>query len=142
MGALLLERHPWETSGASHQIQIPKKAFKRFFGAPGATKVHVWAPRTAPTSKKRSILLSYYDQSDTFRFNWLSEFGTLGHAVVVFEESGDPLRPYNVWWFTGADAAKVLALPYKWQQAKASQYGPGRKWAIISTPAPRKLTTK
>jgi len=139
MKALLLERHPWETSGASHQIQIPKKAFGQFFQRPGSVKVRVWSPRTTTTPKNRSVLLSYYAQSDTYRFNWLKEFGSLGHAVVVFEQTGNLLRPYDVWWFVGPSAAQVLAHPYSWNQAKASQYGPGRKWVIVTAPAPRRL---
>ena|SRR5688572_26279338 len=140
MKALLLERHPWETSGASHQIQIPKTAFTSFFVKPGSVNVYVWAPRTVGVGKKRKVLLSYYEQSDTYRFNWLTEFGTLGHSVVIFEESGDLVRPYNVWWFTKPDTEKLLKLPFRWRQAKASQYGPGRKWAIIQAPAPRRLS--
>ncbi len=142
MSALLLERHPWETSGASHQIQIPKKAFKSFFGSPGKVNIRVWSPRTTTLPKKRSVLLSYYAPSDTYRFNWMLEFGTLGHAVVVFQESGNSLRPYDVWWFTGVSTKKILAQTYNWNQARSSQYGPGRKWVIISSSAPRQLGSR
>lgn len=137
MNALLLERHDWETSGAEHQIQIPKAAFAQFFGSPGSRNVQVLVPPTTPSGQTRSVLLSYYSDSDTYRFNWMTEFGSLGHAVLVFEETGVGSTPYSVWWFTGSDADTVLARPYAWKQAKASQYGPGRKWVVIPTPAPR-----
>jgi len=137
MSALLLERHEWETSGSAHQIQVPKAAFEHFFGAPRSVNVRVWVPPTAGTYQSRSVLLSYYGQSDTYRFNWLMEFGSLGHAVIVFGETGDRDSPYDVWWFLGADANTVLSRPYPWQQAKASQYGDGRFWAIIPSPASR-----
>jgi hypothetical protein len=84
-----------------------------------------------------AILLSYYPESDTYRFNWMMDFGSLGHAVLVFEETGDPSVPYAIWWFSGSDADAVLALPLEWQQAKDSQHGSGRKWAVIPAPAPR-----
>ena len=137
MNALLLERHPWETSGSEHQIQIPKAAFTEFFGTVGSMDVRVWVPPTASSGQIRCILLSYYEDSDTYRFNWMTEFGALGHAVLVFEETGEQTIPYNVWWFAGADTEAILARSYPWQQAKASQYGPGRNWAVIPAPAPR-----
>ncbi len=137
MSALLLERHEWETSGSEHQIQIPKAAFERFFGAPRSINVRVWVPPTAANYQQRSVLLSYYGQSDTYRFNWLTDFGSLGHAVVVFQETGDQATPYDLWWFVGAGANAVLAQPQPWEQAKGSQHGEGRRWAIIDSPAPR-----
>lgn len=93
-------------------------------------------PPTAP-GQLGAVLLSYYAESDTYRFNWIKELGSLGHAVLVVEETGDPSVPYAVWWFSGSDADAVLALPLGWQQARDSQYGPGRKWAVIDAPAPR-----
>lgn len=140
MNALILERHPWETSGSEHQVQIPKSAFTEFFRTAGTKNVLVWVPPTSNSWQQRNILLSYYKDSDTYRFNWMTEFGALGHAILVFEETGDAATPYNVWWFLGADADAILAQPYTWQQAKASQYGPGRKWVIIEAPAPRTIT--
>jgi hypothetical protein len=136
MNALLLERHNWETSGAEHQIQIPKAAFAQFFGSPGSRNINVFVPPTS-SGQRRTVLLSYYSDSDTYRFNWMTEFGSLGHAVLVFEETGNATTPYDVWWFLGADADAILARPYPWQQAKASQHGLGRKWVVIPVPAPR-----
>lgn len=137
MNALLLERHDWETSGSAHQVQIPKTAFKQFFGSPGSRDVRVWVPPTASVGQTQTILLSYYQESDTYRFNWMAEFGTLGHAILVFEETGERITPYNLWWFTGTDVGTILGRPHPWKRAKASQYGPGRKWAVIPAPAPR-----
>jgi hypothetical protein len=137
MAALLLERHPWETSGAEHQVQIPKGAFAQFFGAAGPLDVRVWVPPTAPAGVVHPLLLSYYEASDTYRFNWITEFGALGHAILVFDETGDPGVPYDVWWFIGNDVATALARPHGWQQAKGNQHGPGRMWAVVPSPASR-----
>lgn len=137
MKALLLERHDWETSGSSHQVQIPKAAFAEFFRSTGPRGVVVLDPPTASSGKLGAVLLSYYPESDTYRFNWMMDFGSLGHAVLVIEETGDPSVPYALWWFVGGDADAILARPYEWEQAKGSQHGPGRKWVVISAPAPR-----
>jgi hypothetical protein len=136
MQVLLLERHDWETSGSEHQIQIPKAAFSEFFGSVGPVNVMVYQPPNTATPVQRKILLSHYAESDTYRINWMTDLGLLGHAVVVFEETGQEV-PYNVWWFTDAEATTILARPFSWEQAKASQYGPGRFWAIVPAPGPR-----
>lgn len=139
MAALLLERHEWETSGSSHQVQIPKAAFSSFFGGVGEVNVRIWNPPTTAIPTLAVMLLSYYADSDTYRINLLTELGDLGHAVLVVEESDDGDAAYDIWWFTGADADTVLSMPYDWSQAKASQYGPGRYWAIIEGAPPRSL---
>lgn len=137
MRALLLERHDWETSGAEHQIQIPKAAFAQFFVTTGPRNIQLLQPQSASPGQAQSVLLSYYKESDTYRFNWMTEFGSLGHAVIVFEEMRRASGSYLVWWFTGPDAEAALARSYPWQQAKSSQHGPGRKWVVVSAPAPR-----
>ena len=139
LAALLLERHEWETSGSSHQVQIPKAAFTAFFGDTGEVNVRLWQPPEAPQPKLADMLLSYYVDSDTYRVNLLIELGDIGHAVLVIEEADDGDAAYDIWWFTGHQADTVLALPYGWSQAKASQYGPGRFWSIIDGAAPRLL---
>lgn len=139
MSALLLERHDWETSASEHQLQIPKEAFGLFFGSPGSIDVYVCMPPNSGASQHRQLLLSYYAQSDTYRCNWLTDFGSLGHAVIIFEGKGHATPTYDLWWFTGSDAQTILSLPYGWSQARANQYMPqgGRKWTIISASAPR-----
>lgn len=139
MSALLIEKNNWETSATGHQLQIPKDAFASFFESAGSIDVHVWVPPTAGTSHHQKLLLSHYSQSDTYRCNWMTQFGGLDHAVIVFEKKSDNPRSFDLWWFTGTDADTILSHPYDWNQAKASQYMPlgGRMWAIISAPAPR-----
>lgn len=129
----------WSLLKRAIKVQIPKAAFAQFFGATGPRGVVVMDPPTASSGRLGATLLSYYPESDTYRFNWMMDLGSLGHAVLVVEETGDQSVPYTLWWFTGGDADAVLALPYDWQQAKDSQHGPGRRWAVISAPAPRTL---
>ena len=86
MSALIVERNVWETSASEHQLQIPKEAFGLFFHAPGPITVRVWASPTSGMPQSQQLLLSYYDQSDTYRCNWVTEFGDLGHAVIVFDD--------------------------------------------------------
>lgn len=139
MAALLLERHEWETSGSSHQVQIPKAAFTGFFPGVGEVNVRLWDPPVSAHPSLAVMLLSYYADSDTYRINLLTELGVIGHAVLVVQESDDGDAAYDIWWFTGHQADTVLAMPYDWSQAKASQYGPGRFWSIIDGAAPRSL---
>jgi len=139
MSALLLERHDWETSGSSHQVQIPKVAFAEFFDMLGEIDIRIWDPPTASTWQPARMMLSYYPDSDTYRINLLTELGLIGHAVLVFERTEEDGGEFDLWWFTGADATTALALPYAWQQAKSSQYGRGRFWTIIDGSAPRSM---
>jgi hypothetical protein len=138
MNALLLERHDWETSGSQHQVQVPKAAFSSFFGGAQTTTItaSISDPPTAASPYTQDVLLSYYLKSGTHRFNLVGEFGALGNAVIVVEETG-AAGHYNIWWFTGSDAQTVLSRPFPWQQAKSNQHGPGRFWAIIPAPGPR-----
>ncbi len=139
MAVLLLERHPWETSGSGHQVQVPKAASARFFGTAGRLRsmADIFDPPTATNPARQQFLLSYYARSDTYRFNQILQFGHMGHAVVAIEETGEPLIPYNIWWFLGQDAMTILGRPLAWQQAKRSQHGMGRRWTIIPSPGPR-----
>lgn len=140
MKALLLERHEWETSGSQTQVQIPKGAFGAFFEADGTINitVHVFSPPTSSHPQSVDAQVSYYEDSDTYRFNMIADLGALGHAILVLEET-EAAGTYNLWWFLDADAEAMLQRPYPWQQAKGSQYGPGRHWALIDAPGPKTL---
>lgn len=138
MSSLLLERHDWETSGSQTQVQVPKAAFAEFFGRTGTIHIIVrtFDPPTSTTFAASNATVSYYDLSDTYRFNLIEDFGALGHAVIVLETTNVP-GTFNLWWFTGTEADTVLSRPFPWQQAKSNQYGPGRFWAVLDSPAPR-----
>lgn len=133
MGAtLVVERHHWETSGSSHQVQFPKAAHSAFFGGfTGNRDVRVFNPPTgAPTSQTAKF--SYYTASQTIRINRVLELGQIGHACVFIEEiRSRGVISYDLWWFTDPQAATILASPWPWQQGRNSQHGPGRFWAIL-----------
>ena len=138
MNALLLERHDWETSGGEHQIQIPKAAFAQFFGSAGLAECSgadaanhiVWANPLRPSLLLLRLGHIPIQLDDRVRLTPATPFWcsrkqemnlTLLCLVVYGQRRGQP----------------VLGQPYPWKQAKASQYGPGRKWVVIPTPAPR-----
>jgi hypothetical protein len=141
MKTLLLERHERETSGSQTQVQVPKSAFVDFFGVTETTRVtaDIFDTPTSEASQRQDVLLSYYRQSDTFRFNLVGSFGSLGHAVIVIEETDTP-HHYGIWWFTGSDVQLLLDRHFPWQRAPGNQHGPGRHWCIVPAPGPRQTS--
>lgn len=141
---LVVERHDWETSGSSHQLQFPLDAHSGFFGTfVGTRTFRIFDPASAKKPKKVvDGLISYYAQSDTYRINKVLELGDLQHAVVFIEEfhTHDGDISYDIWWFDEPDASVILAMPWQWQQAKDSQHGPGRFWTILDNSGPRAVS--
>jgi hypothetical protein len=137
---LILERHDWETSGSSHQIQIPKAAFVAFFGGRRQVQqVRIFSnPASTTPSNQISVLFSSYTKSATQRINRVMELGLLSHACVLIEEIiNDSGTSYDLWWFSDPRATALLANSWNWEQARRSQYGQGRHWIILDHSGPR-----
>lgn len=138
---LVVERHAWETSGSGHQIQFPKAAFRRFFGTPGYYRFRVFSPpsRATPT-RVTTAKISGYAKSATYRLNRILEIGTMGPGYVLIEEFRETGEvTYDIWWFTGARAARIAGRRWTWRKAQDSQYGPGRRWTILPRSGPRRV---
>jgi hypothetical protein len=137
---LVVERHEWETSGSSHQVQFPKDAQSAFFGTfSGHRTVRIFDPPSNVAPSRTAIgLISYYSTSDTCRINKVLELGALGHASVFIEEiTSHGIISYDLWWFEDPAAKLILAQPWNWQQGKSNQHGPGRYWTILAMSGPR-----
>ncbi len=138
---LVVERHEWETSGSGHQIQFPRRAFQRFFRTSGTRLFQIFDPpnRRRPRRVTRAQIAGYA-QSATFRLNRITEIGKTGPGYVLIEEvfvdDGGAIS-YDIWWFTGRAAEKIARRRWRWQQARASQHGPGRRWTILKRSGPR-----
>jgi len=140
---LVVERHVWETSASGHQIQFPKQAFRRFFGTTGFRTFRVFRPPNGVRPRRVARgQIAAYARSATYRLNRITEIGKMGWGYVFIEEirderAGQP--SYDIWWFTGSKAARVGQRRWGWQQAQASQHGPGRRWTILRRSAPRSV---
>jgi hypothetical protein len=137
---LVVERHDWETSGSGHQIQFPMAAFAGFFLFPGDYLFRIFDPPASATpSRQVKARVSAYGKSSTNRLNRITEIGQISQGFVLIEEfvrKGE-VQHYEIWWFTGKQAQKLFAKPWNWNQARASQYGPGRYWTILNNRGPR-----
>jgi len=138
---LVIERHRWETGFQEEQLQIPKQAFRDFFGRPGTIDIDIFASATSrnPTRSIRAKL-SYYKSSDTYRINRVEELGGLNQVFIFMEEILDTsgnVQKYQLWW--NFDVALIVAKFPGWNKAKDSQYGRGRLWCILNSPVPRRL---
>ena len=140
---LVVERHDWETSGSGHQIQFPRRAFQRFFGATGFRTFRIFDPPSARRPRRVTrAQIAGYATSATYRLNRITEIGRMGPGFVLIEEvidEGSPVPSYNVWWFTGARASRIAQRRWNWSRAQASQYGPGRRWTILRRRGPRRV---
>jgi len=139
---LVIERHRWETGFQEEQLQIPKIAFRDFFGRPGNINIDIFASATS-RNPTRSIQakLSYYRASATYRINRVEELGGLNQVFIFIQEVLDNegnVQRYHLWW--NFDVALVVARFSGWNKAKDSQYGRGRLWCILKSPVPRRLS--
>ena len=126
---LILERLLWETGGAEQQIQIPTDAFRQFFMESGSYTISVFKDRGASTPiRERLCLVSAYWQSSTFRINSLPEVSSLAESFLFFTRPTDKLK-LDFWWSRNLD--KVVEEFGPFRRAKASQYGPGRRWKVL-----------
>lgn len=138
---LVVERHSWETGFQREQLQIPKDAFRRFFGRVGDINIDIFAFLTA-TTPTRSVQakLSYYRSSATYRINRVDELGNLHNVFVFIQEVLDSranVQKYELWWNT--DVAMVGAKFSPWEKAQDSQHGRGRLWRILSGKISRQI---
>lgn len=138
---LIIERHDWETSGSSHQVQVPKAAFSEFFrGKRKKRLVRIFNnPASNVPSRVVQGLFSSYEESATHRINRVMELGNLSHACVLIEEivNGRHIS-YDLWWFSDPRAANLLRNGWNWRQARSNQHGPGRHWIILDHSGPRR----
>ncbi len=137
---LIVERHRWETGFTKEQLQIPKDAFKKFFGQPGDVDVDIYASlSSARPTRSVTAKISAYPGSATYRINRVEELGRLPEVLVFIEErkAGGKVTGYDVWW--EVDTVLVAAKFAKWNKAKDSQYGRGRLWTIVNGPVHRPL---
>jgi hypothetical protein len=139
---LVVERHAWETSGSGHQIQFPRAAFRQFFGATGFRTFRIFDPPNSRRPRRVArAQIAGYATSATYRLNRITEIGRMGPGFVLIEEvlESDGVPSYDIWWFTGPQAARIVRRRWRWNQAKGSQYGPGRRWTILQRSAPRTI---
>ncbi len=138
---LIVERHEWETGAFRHQLQFPLAAAQVFFGPPNADRnvqVRLFIPPDAPVPAVTTdmTISRRYRDSGTRRTNRLRQIGTIPSSFVFFEETGQP-NVYDLWW--ELDKAIVAAHFHPWQQARSSQHGRGRLFAIVAAPVPRPI---
>lgn len=137
---LVVERHDWETSGSGHQIQFPRLAFQRFFGATGSRTFRIFNPPSLRRPRRVTrAQIAGYAKSATFRLNRITEIGKMGPGYVLIEEMIDDggATSYDIWWFTGRAAQKIARRRWRWRRARRSQHGPGRRWTILKRSGPR-----
>lgn len=134
---LILERHQWETGGRQQQIQIPLAALRAFFPGGSAAlvrlrpRIQLFDPRAAQTPVRvGTALVSKYRNSQTCRFNSIPEVGHLPACYLfIMESRANPLS-YDIWW--NPDRRSVERRFGPMNEARASQYGRGRRWTIVN----------
>lgn len=131
---LVVEKHPVETSGSEHQLQIPSEAFARFFANPNATlSASIFNPPTTTVAAPRPAKIRAYTNS-TNRINGVPDIATVKHALVFIEEHQQSKGfRYEIWWYADPLATQIInGWAGNWKQARSSQHGPGRLWTIVA----------
>lgn len=142
MSCLIVERHEWETGAGRQQVQIPRDAFRRFFGSAGTIDVDIYgSPWLRRPTRSIDAQLSEYRRSGTYRLNRVFEIANLGAVFILLQDESagtGSRRRYALWW--ERDVALVAARFNGWQKARDSQYGRGRVWTIIDDAVSRPIS--
>jgi hypothetical protein len=137
---LIVERHVWETGGASQQLQFLLEHAEQFFG-PGVHSLPIvlrvfLAPFLPAYTANATISRTY--GNGTRRLNGFPQMGTFAAGFIFFQETADQ-NVYDLWY--QADSAIVAASYRNWLQGHNTQYGRGRLSNIVRAPVPRPLDT-